>query len=217
MFKEMVANADDAGANSVIIAIDRNGYDEANLWDEGLKTAHAGPAILVYNDAEFSESDWKNMTSNFANSLKRQDEEKIGKWGLGLSSAFNYTDVIECMSGDFLLLLDPHAKYLTLPTNQGSQTSRGKKASLRLQLDKLYEKHPGLLQALEIPAASLGISEFDVSESSRHYKGTLFRFPLRTAAMAESSKISTNGWDSQGKSDVHIALSIFTPPSNDLV
>jgi sacsin len=46
---------------------------------------YQGPALLAYNDAVFSESDFESLTS-LADSNKIHDKAATGKFGLGFSS-----------------------------------------------------------------------------------------------------------------------------------
>ena len=50
-----------------------------------------GPALYVSNDAEFSKDDWKGIISPTVGSLKRDNPEKVGKFGIGFSSVYHIT------------------------------------------------------------------------------------------------------------------------------
>ena len=49
-----------------------------------------GPALLAYNDAAFSEDDWKGVRMMYA-SVKEADALKVGCFGLGFKSVFHMT------------------------------------------------------------------------------------------------------------------------------
>jgi len=51
---------------------------------EGL-SQYQGPALLAYNDASFSEKDFRSLTS-LGDSKKVHDKAATGKFGLGFSS-----------------------------------------------------------------------------------------------------------------------------------
>jgi hypothetical protein len=51
---------------------------------EGLSD-YQGPALLAYNDAIFSEKDFRSLTS-LGDSIKVHDKAATGKFGLGFSS-----------------------------------------------------------------------------------------------------------------------------------
>ena len=56
VIKELLQNADDAGATVVRLCLDARAHDAAGL-PAGL-AALQGPALLVYNDAAFTEADF---------------------------------------------------------------------------------------------------------------------------------------------------------------
>lgn len=87
IFSEMLQNADDAGATKAIFQF-RN------------------QDLLAWNDSEFSEQDWDNLTS-IASGGKRNEEGKIGTWGTGFLSVFHLTDIPEVNSAGERLVLDP--------------------------------------------------------------------------------------------------------------
>ena len=79
--REFVQNADDAGASRIVLCLDlRDGASKGALPTKALD-AYVGPALLVYNDAEFSERDFDSITS-IGRSRKRADSTTIGKYGL---------------------------------------------------------------------------------------------------------------------------------------
>ena len=49
-----------------------------------------GPALLAYNDAEFTNADWKGIVS-LGISVKEKDPLKVGRFGLGFKSVFHLT------------------------------------------------------------------------------------------------------------------------------
>ena len=55
-----------------------------------------GPSLLAYNDAVFTEDDWKGIIM-LNDSVKRGKPLKVGKFGLGFKSVFH-------MTGEFLFL-----------------------------------------------------------------------------------------------------------------
>lgn len=159
IFKEFIANADDAGASSVTIALDKTQYGTENLWSSEL-ALFQGPALLIYNNAEFREEDRENMTRNFANSNKRADETKIGKYGLGISTAFGYSDVFTCLGGDTLMILDPSNTYLPAPDQQTGELQppgAGRIDNLGLGVADLERQFPGQLAPYKSAAAALGL------------------------------------------------------------
>ena len=49
-----------------------------------------GPALYVYNDAVFSDADWKGIRM-LHESIKEDDPMKVGRFGLGFKSVFHMT------------------------------------------------------------------------------------------------------------------------------
>ena len=45
----------------------------------------------MYNDAEFKKEDWKGIIRPSVGSLKRDNPEKVGKFGIGFSSVYHVT------------------------------------------------------------------------------------------------------------------------------
>jgi hypothetical protein len=49
-----------------------------------------GPALYAYNDARFSDEDWKGV-GMLCDSIKVKDPTKVGRFGLGFKSVFHMT------------------------------------------------------------------------------------------------------------------------------
>ena len=77
----------------------------------GLEQYYTGPSILVYNNAIFSENDFQSLIS-IGNSGKKKDSDTIGRYGLGFNVSFHLTDMVSFISGDDLVMFDPHGKSL---------------------------------------------------------------------------------------------------------
>lgn len=108
--KELVQNADDAGASCVRILFSMETWGTTSLLGDSL-AKWQGPALYVYNDAVFAEKDFANLAS-LASSIKASDSVSIGKFGCGWNSIYHLTDVPSIVSGDHLVMLDPNKKYL---------------------------------------------------------------------------------------------------------
>ena len=50
------------------------------------------PGLCVYNDARFTEEDWKGIRK-LHDSVKVKDPLKVGRFGLGFKSVFHLTGV----------------------------------------------------------------------------------------------------------------------------
>lgn len=139
-----------------------------------------GPALYVFNSSVFSDDDFASIIS-VGQSVKRDDNAKIGKYGLGFNCAYHLTDVVSFISRTSLIMFDPHALYLPnrLPG---------------VKIDFLKEGEDGRTFREKYPGSAAPF-QFDLPfqcnlESEFH--GTLFRFPLRTSAQASKSLISSH-------------------------
>lgn len=65
--------------------------------------------MVVYNDAVFTEEDWRRIQST-GNSGKALDASKTGRFGLGFNSVYNVTDWPGVLTRDRLEFFDPHGK-----------------------------------------------------------------------------------------------------------
>ena len=55
-----------------------------------------GPALYSYNDALFTEEDWRGIQL-LGQSVKQKDPMKVGKFGLGFKSVFHLTGKCKCL------------------------------------------------------------------------------------------------------------------------
>ena len=87
----------------------------------------------------------------------------VQRFGLGFNSVYNLTDVPMFVSGDYVVMFDPHCRHL--PGISPAQPGL-----------KISFQHADLLS--QFPDAFRPFLHFGCSLQS-HYSGTLFRFPLR--------------------------------------
>jgi len=172
ILKEMLQNADDAKARKVSIVFDRRHNGTSKLFADSLQLFQ-GPALYVYNSALFEERDFESLRRLGA-SKKWDDMGKTGRFGIGFNSVYHITDLPCFRSGSYLVMLDPHARFLP-----GDTQCYGKRWDL--------VGHSGLSE--EFPDQ---IAPFDLfcKQEDNFYNGTLFRLPLRTAEIAPHSQIS---------------------------
>ena len=180
ILKELVQNADDAEATEVKFIYDerQNSDHRVALFDDAMKDLQ-GPALWAYNDANFTEDDFQNIIK-LGGKTKKTATNKIGKFGLGFNAVYNLTDVPCFISGNNMVYFDPHTTYLgrVLP----NKSSPGIKLDLKKKrVKKQIQRLPDQFYPFS------GILDCDLT--SDHYDGTLFRFPLRTAWQADTSKI----------------------------
>ena len=177
IIKELLQNADDAGATEMNICYDKRCHTDNRrcLFFPGMVECH-GPALVVNNNAMFTEKDFVNITK-LAGATKEGQSLKIGKFGIGFCSVYHITDVPSFVSSDLLYIFDPTLKYLK---NEIKNPARpGKKlcfTSRFISRSKQLEPYVGLF-------------DFDPTVP---YEGTTFRFPFRTTVSELSEKIYTD-------------------------
>ena len=82
LFRELVQNADDAGAQQLRLTILERG------WPDTRNSLLGGPALLVANDGPFPAKDREALHKAIGGS-KEDDASKIGTFGIGLKSVFH--------------------------------------------------------------------------------------------------------------------------------
>lgn len=178
VFKEMVQNADDAGARTVSFL-----YDERLNKDARTRLINAklqecqGPALWVYNDANFTEVDFENLRKLGA-ATKEHQPTKIGKFGLGFSSVYNLTDVPSFVSGTSYVIFDPHLSYVEGKNQTPGVRYNFAKEKNSVMLKKLSGQFKPFKEVFGCDIQNVG-----------SYDGTLFRLPLRTPQQAVVSDI----------------------------
>ncbi len=93
LFRELVQNADDAGASQLRFVILESGWSDAR---NGLLR---GPALLVANDGEFPDNDRKALHKAIGGS-KEDEVGKIGTFGIGLKSVFHICEAFLYMGAE---------------------------------------------------------------------------------------------------------------------
>ncbi|XP_071959406.1 sacsin-like [Antedon mediterranea] len=185
--KEMIQNADDAGATEVKFMIDMRTNSEwkSKLLDKGMK-AWNGPALWVYNDATFSDADFENITK-LGGRTKQDNQVQIGTFGLGFNSVYHITDVPSFLSRGMIGFLDPHTEFLDNQlrdkSNPGIRIDLNRSKSTLRRFKDQFQPYQDIF-------------ECDILQNSKvNFNGTLFRLPLRQCAMGIESQISDKYFD----------------------
>jgi len=183
--KELVQNADDAGATEVKFLYDERTNADALtcLIDEGMRECH-GPALWVYNNATFTDDDFENITK-LNGATKENETDKIGRFGLGFNAVYNITDVPSFVSRHNIVIFDPHTTYL------GKSIRNKNKPGLKLDMRRHRKKLRSLGNQFK-PFNDVFGCDLRKQES---YPGTLFRLPLRTRIQAAHSEICQKHYD----------------------
>uniref|UniRef100_A0A8C3SH40 HEPN domain-containing protein n=1 Tax=Chelydra serpentina TaxID=8475 RepID=A0A8C3SH40_CHESE len=184
ILKELIQNADDAGATEVIFLCDERHYGTQSLAADGLQPAQ-GPALVAYNDGLFSEADWDGIQST-GDSRKLSDPGTVGRFGLGFNSVYHLTDLPAVLSGPWLGVLDPQRAALA---DGGQQWHLEEEAELPDQFAPFW----GALEAM---------GHGEGAPAAGRFPGTLFRFPLRH----EPSGVSDNLYSAERVRQLFLAF-----------
>lgn len=128
VIKEIVQNADDATASTVVLCLDLRRHGD------GVPSSMAGfqgPSLLAYNSGVFTETDFASI-QRIGDSLKRDTSRgvKAGRFGLGFNSLYHLTELPSFVSADRIVWFDPSASYLpgVNPANPGKAVFFGSPA-----------------------------------------------------------------------------------------
>ena len=199
VLKELVQNADDAGATEVRFLYDERTNEDAMtcLIDEGMKGCQ-GPALWVYNDAQFKDEDFENI-AKLNEATKEHETEKIGRFGLGFNAVYNLTDVPMLLSGNYFVIFDPHTSYL------GKAIKNKRKPGMKIDLNKDVKKLRKFTNQFK-PFNGIFGCDLHLDKEDNSFDGTLFRFPLRTSKQAERSEIKKLPYDDQQMRELLLML-----------
>ena len=171
IIKELIQNADDAGATEVNIRYDgrTHSVEPTSLIFPGMAKCH-GPALLVHNNAAFKKDDFKNITK-LAGATKKNKPLKVGQFGVGFCSVYHITDIPSFISGEWLYVFDPAILFLE---NEITNTAKpGKKLKFTEEI-------------VHYSNQLLPYKNFFEFKQEQLYPGTIFRFPFRTHPDAQS-------------------------------
>ena len=170
VFKELIQNADDAGATEVKFLVDWRQHGVDQLFNNEMRHWQ-GPALYAYNNSVFSPEDFENIRQVEAGT-KLADPTKIGRFGLGFCSVYQLTDVPSFLSANKLVVFDPHMHFLGASLASGSPG---------ISIDFVEEQDD--MEAFYQDQVDPYHGVFGCNVLSKPveggFRGTLFRFPFR--------------------------------------
>ncbi len=167
--KEILQNADDAGATRVWMVWDGREHPTEHLPDSRMSRLQ-GPALLFANDQVFTETDFEAIRS-IGESSKAALGPKTGRFGLGFNTVYNVTDYPSFISGRWAIAFDPH---------RDAVAAEDEPTGMRWQLEELREGGEDWLRGF----AAAGLDDEVID-----HRGTIFRLPARTVEQAQESEI----------------------------
>ncbi|KAI5397188.1 hypothetical protein KIW84_063128 [Lathyrus oleraceus] len=188
VLKELIQNADDAGATTVSLCLDLRSHGRDSLLSDSL-SQWQGPALLAYNNAVFSEEDFVSI-SKIGGSSKHGQASKTGRFGVGFNSVYHLTDLPSFVSGKYVVLFDPQGVYLprVSAANPGKRIDFTSSSALSFYKDQFF------------PFCAFGC------DMQSPFAGTLFRFPLRNVDQAAKSKLSRQAYSPEDISSMFAQL-----------
>ncbi|KAF9904120.1 hypothetical protein EC991_002997 [Linnemannia zychae] len=184
--RELLQNSDDAQSTVQWYLLDHRHHvkqarsndeqTELKLFHEDLEE-YMGPALLAGSDSVFEEKDFLSL-KNLASSEKKADESKIGQMGIGFNSIYHLTDCPSFISGDQLMMIEPHERIFN---GERSKFSEGAVRGNFVEGNQGLQEFPDQLKAFSV------LEEVDFTKP---YNGTIFRFPLRTPEQAKVSLLT---------------------------
>ena len=176
---ELVQNAEDAGASEVNFLLDITQYGTSSILSPEMADWQ-GPALYCFNDSVFSPQDLYSI-SRIGQDGKLQKPLSIGRFGLGFNCVYHFTDVPGFVSGENIVIFDPHASHLPgiSPSHPGLRIKYVEKSILEQFPDQFA------------PFLHFGC------DLHNPFPGTLFRFPLRNEISASRSQIKREKYSPQ--------------------
>lgn len=196
IFQEFIQNSDDAGASWVKIILDRRTFTGNQLPSQSMAEL-MGPALMIYNNQVFSDTDVKSLQTIGMGS-KVQSSSKTGRFGLGFNACYNVTDYPSYLTRESIYFFDPHCNTVEGAT----QIAPGWAWDLT---PDIWEDYPDLFRPFEI---------LELQQGQLSFPGTIFRLPLRTEERAKHSLISREPFL---ETDFEELVSQFIPLGADML
>ncbi|XP_033125957.1 sacsin-like [Anneissia japonica] len=167
IFKELLQNADDAGADEINFIYDPRQHPDEKVFCESWKQT-LGPALCVFNNKPFTESDLKGI-QDLGIGSKSAHPDKTGQYGIGFNSVYHLTDCPTFLSNDdTLCVFDPRCAYI----DDATADAPGSRYDISQELNKLFSDALSCFRLDSLPNRGC----------------TMFRFPLRTTKMSYHAK-----------------------------
>ena len=181
IFKELIQNADDAGASTVKFLVDWRKGATDRLFSSDMAVSQ-GPALWAYNNAVFTDKDFENI-NKLAGGTKVEDLSKIGRFGLGFNAVYHLTDVPSFISRNTMCVFDPNVNHISNHIHDKSRPG------IRINLAKNPRPLTAFADQFSLYHQVFGCKTHLNYDEKFHYQGTLFRFPFRTKNEAKESEI----------------------------
>jgi len=207
VIKELIQNADDAGAKEVRFLYDERQNNDARtkLLDPRMKDLQ-GPALWIYNDESFTTEDFEHLVK-ISGGTKEHCKDKIGRFGLGFNAVYNLTDLPALVSRNYVVYLDPHTKYLNKAIRDKSKPG--------IKLDMTSDRRSLQYFSDQFkPFNGIFGCNLSASAAKTDYPATLFRFPLRTQEQSDCSEICNRHYS---REEMMTLLSLFLKSADHLL
>lgn len=191
ILKELIQNADDAGASRLDVVMDWRRHDGARLPDPRMRRL-MGPALLFTNDQRFSAPDLEGIR-RIGEGSKLESAQKTGRFGLGFNTVYNVTDYPSFLTNDAIYCFDPHQNAVATPPGYG----------IGWKLDGLWTTMADWPAVFQVGGLQQGATDFD---------GAIFRLPIREKGA--QSAICTDAFGSQ---DFEILVALAQKSGSELL
>jgi sacsin len=179
ILKELIQNADDAGASRLDVVMDWRRHNGTRLPDQRMQRL-MGPALLFVNDQRFSEQDIEGIC-RIGEGSKLESARKTGRFGLGFNTVYNITDCPSFLTNDSIYCFDPHQNAVASANAYG----------MGWKLERLWTEAPDWPAVFRVGGLQSGATDFD---------GAIFRLPIRE--QGGQSAICTDAFASQDFEDL---------------